>query len=72
MLRGKAIDLVEVTNRVGMQNDAAKREKLAGNKDVPGVDAISNDQASDRSFGDPAAKLSMKEPMSVSKSGDLR
>jgi hypothetical protein len=42
-----------------MQNDVSKCEKLAGDEDVPAVDAISDDQASHRSFSDPMAELSM-------------
>nr|BDI54554.1 Protein IQ-DOMAIN 32 [Triticum aestivum] len=69
--RGEAVLLVEMTGRVGVQNDAAEREKLAGDKDVPGVDAIFDDQASHRSFDDLTAELPMKAPMSVSKPADL-
>jgi hypothetical protein len=35
MLRGKAVDLVKMTGRIGMQHDAAEREKLSGDEDVP-------------------------------------
>ena len=60
-----------MTSWVGVQHDAAEREKLAGDKEVPGVDAVFDDQASHRSFGDPKTELSMKAPMSVSKLADL-
>ena len=59
---GEIVDLVEATSRVGMQNNAAECEKLLGDEDVFGVDAVSDDQASHRSFGDPTAGLSMKAP----------
>jgi hypothetical protein len=60
-----------MTSWVGMQHDAAEHEELAGDKEGPGADAISDDQASHRSFGDPKAELSMKAPMLVSKPADL-
>ncbi|EMS64547.1 Protein IQ-DOMAIN 32 [Triticum urartu] len=61
-----------MTGRVKVENNAAKREKLARDKNVPGVDAISGDQASHQSFCNLTAELSMKSPMSVSKPADLR
>ena len=60
-----------MTGRVGVQNNAAEREKPAGGEDVPGVDAISDHQASNQSFGDPTGELSMKAPMSMSRPVDL-
>ena len=54
-----------------MQHDAAEHEELVGDKEVPGVDAISDDQGNHRSFGDPTAELLVKAPMSVSKLADL-
>ena len=60
-----------MTSWVGVQHDAAEREELAGDKEVPGADALSDDQASHQSLGDPIVELSMKAPMSVSKSADL-
>jgi hypothetical protein len=72
MLRGEAVDRVEMTGRVGVQNNAAEREKLPEDEDVPGANAVSDDQASHRLFGDPTAELSMKAQMSVSKPADLR
>jgi hypothetical protein len=36
-----------------VQHDAAEREELTGDKEVPGSDAFSYDQVSHRSFGRP-------------------
>ena len=67
LLRGEADDLVKVTGRVSLYDDAAKREELVEVEGIPGVVAIADDQVSHRSFGDPTGELSMKAPMSVSK-----
>jgi len=72
MLRGETIDQVKMAGRIGVLNNAAERKKLVSDEDAPGVDAISDDQASDRPFGDSTSKLSMKAPMLVSKPADLR
>ena len=71
MLGGETVDLVKVIGRVGVQNDAAKREKLIPDEDVLGVDVIYDDKTSHQSSSDLTAELSMKAPMSVSKLADL-
>jgi hypothetical protein len=40
MLRGEAVDLVKVIGRIGVQHDAAEREELSGDEDVPAADLI--------------------------------
>jgi hypothetical protein len=43
---GEAVDLVEVTGRIGMQHDAAEREELSGDKDIPAADPIIDEKVS--------------------------
>ena len=72
MLKGETVELVEITSRVDMQNNVTKHEKLPRDEDLPGVDAVSDDQASHRSFGNPTTELSMRAPVLVSEPADLR
>ena len=48
LLGGEAADLVEVTDRIGMQHNAAEREELSGDEDVPATDSIAEEKSCPR------------------------
>ena len=71
MIRGVAIDLLEVANRVGTRREAAEYENLARGKYFPRNGIIVLIERAIESFVDNTEELSMKAPMSVSKLADL-
>jgi hypothetical protein len=48
MLRGEAVDLVKMTGRIGVQHDAAEREKLSGDEDVSAANSIAEGESCPR------------------------
>ena len=71
MTRGVAVDLLKVANRVGTQREATEYENLAGGKVSPETASLQMIERAIESFGNNTEELSMKAPMSVSKSADL-
>ena len=68
MTRGVAINLLEVSFRVGMKHEAAENEKLAGENNSLSGGAV---KRAINPYIDYKVELSMKAPMSVSKLEDL-
>ena len=50
MSRGVDIDLFKVTNRIGVQSEAAKHKKLTGEEGLPGNGTVVDDRSSHRTF----------------------
>ena len=50
MTRGVAVDLLKVTNSIGMQSKATEYKKLTGEEGLPGNSIVVDDQTSHRSF----------------------
>mgnify|MGYP005817998531 CR=1 FL=1 len=68
MTKGVAVDLLEMANRVGRQNEATEYKNLAGEEGFSLDNVI---MGAIEPFVDGIVELSMKAPMSVSKPADL-
>ena len=69
--RGVAFDLLQMAKRIGPQCKAAEYEDLSGEENLPWIASLSMIEGAIKPYGDGAVELSMKAPMSVSKSADL-
>ena len=71
IIKGIAIDLLQMDKRVGPQCEAAEHKDLSGRKVSPWTASLSMIVGSIKPNGDDTEELSMKAPMSVSKPADL-
>ena len=71
MARGIAIDLLQMAKPVGPQYEAAEYEDLYGKENLPWTASLLMIVGANEPDSDDTKELSMKAPMSVSKSADL-
>ena len=68
MARGVTVDLLQMSERVGLQYEATEHEDLSGKEGFPSLWMI---EGAIRPIEDGTVELSMKAPMSVSEPADL-
>ena len=69
--RGVAIDLLQMTKRVGPQCKAAEYEDLFGEENLTLIASLLMIEGSIKPYRDDTVENSMKAPMTVSKPADL-